>query len=534
MPSSSPKLTASLNWLAELSLWRSTAFVSALSENTTWSAGDYNHSVYMVKNDLVTHYETAGTPYYTVAGDQAAQNGNIEVNSSTAFTDAQAIDWWMGAPFHAMAMMDPRLKQTGFGSYREVKSGWQAGFTLDTLRGNSFTGGAFPVYWPGNGVTEPLTRYSGNEFPDPLQACAGYSTPVGLPVFIEVGGNVKTVAGPVHTFTGNGTALEHCVIDGTNSALASYLYPRGGVIVIPRQPLQTGVTYTVSLTVNNIPYQWSFTVGPFSTASPTPWHTLNGVLTSRPAASSWGTSSIDVFARGSDNALYQTTWNGATWSSWTSLGGGLTSGPAAVSWGPNRIDVFVRGTDNQLWHKFWAGAWSGWEPLGGVLSSGPVVASWGAGRLDVFARGSDNQLWHKFWAGGWSAWEPLGGGLAADPGAVSWGPNRIDVFVRGTDNGLWHKWWDGSAWRGWEARGGVLSSGPAASSCTAGQLDVFATGPASALYQTGYDGGWSGWQSLGGQWTSDPGAICPAGSALVDLFERGTDNALWTSSTLAS
>src|SRR5438094_7997767 len=110
----------------------------------------------MVKNDLVTHYETAGTPYYTVAGDQAAQNGNIEVNSSTAFTDAQAIDWWMGAPFHAMAMMDPRLKQKGSGCYREVTCDWQAGFTLAALRATSFTGVAFPVYWRGNAGTEPL------------------------------------------------------------------------------------------------------------------------------------------------------------------------------------------------------------------------------------------------------------------------------------------------------------------------------------------------------------------------------------------
>lgn len=43
----------------------------------------------------------------------------------------------------------------------------------------------------------------------------------------------------------------------------------------------------------------------------------------------------------------------ATWSGWESLGGTLTSAPAAVSWGPNRIDVFVKGTDNALWHKWW-------------------------------------------------------------------------------------------------------------------------------------------------------------------------------------
>ena len=162
-------------WLDRPNLWRTSTGVGPLTENTLYSSGDYNHSVYMVKNDLVTHYETPGVPYYTTAGDTAARNSNIEVNSSTAFTDTQAIDWWMAAPFHSMGMMDPRLTQTGFGAYREAKSGWAAGFSLDTIHGNSFTGGSYPVYFPGNGTTEPLTNYSGNEFPDPLSACPNAS-----------------------------------------------------------------------------------------------------------------------------------------------------------------------------------------------------------------------------------------------------------------------------------------------------------------------------------------------------------------------
>ncbi len=254
---------ASSGWLATLNSWRANAGVTALTENTTWSAGDYNHALYMVKNDLVTHYETAGTPYYTTAGDTAARHSNIQVSSTTSTTDDQAIDWWMGAPFHALGMMDPRLTQTGFGSYREVKSGWQEGAALDTLSGNSFTGGQYPVYFPGNGTSEPLTTYSGNESPDPLQACSGYSVPTGLPVFIQIGGNVATTAGPVHSFTGNGVALAHCVIDSNSPGVGSDLTGRGAVIVVPRQPLVAGVKYTVALTVNGTPYTWSFTVGPF-------------------------------------------------------------------------------------------------------------------------------------------------------------------------------------------------------------------------------------------------------------------------------
>jgi hypothetical protein len=193
-----PTPVASAPWLVRLNQWRTSTGLSTLTENSVWSQGDYDHSLYMVKNDLVTHYETPGVPYYTTAGDAAAQNGNIEVSATTSTTDTYAIDWWMAAPFHAMGMMDPRLTQTGFGSYREVKSGWDAGFTLDTIRGNSFQGGSYPVYFPGNGSTEPLTTYFGGEYPDPLQACKPYTAPTGLPIFIEIGSNVNTTAGLHH------------------------------------------------------------------------------------------------------------------------------------------------------------------------------------------------------------------------------------------------------------------------------------------------------------------------------------------------
>ena len=258
---------ASGPWLTRFNAWRGNVGDTPLTENSTWSAGDYNHALYMVKNDLVTHYETPGTPYYTVYGDTAARNSNIYVSSTTATTDEQAIDWWMQAPFHAMGMMDPRLTTTGFGSYREVKSGWDMGAAVDVLRGNPFSGGRYPVYFPGDGSSEPLTTFGGGEYPDPLQACSGYAAPTGLPVFVQVGGNVATTTGPVHSFTGNGVPLAHCVIDSNSPSVGSSLTSRGGVIVIPRQPLQSGVKYTVALTVNGVPSTWSFTIGSLSNAN---------------------------------------------------------------------------------------------------------------------------------------------------------------------------------------------------------------------------------------------------------------------------
>ena len=298
--------------------------------------------------------------------------------------------------------------------------------------------------------------------------------------------------------------------------------------------LSNGTAYTFTVAATN-----SVGTGPASAASnpitPTAGNqlsieSLGGVLTSGPASASWGPNRLDVFVRGSDNALYHESWAGTTWSGWESLGGLLTADPAAVSWGPNRTDVFVRGVDNQLWHQYWTGtAWSGWEPLGGGLISGPAVASWSSNRLDVFIRGTDNALWHKAWDGTmWRPWESLGGALTSAPGAVSWSPNRIDIVTRGVDSQVIHLVWTGTSWSGWEPLGGVPGSGPDVSTCASGHLDVLMVGADHVLYQKGWTGtSWTAWQSLGGQWSSDPSAVCEPGTTKAHDFIRGMDNALW-------
>jgi hypothetical protein len=257
---------------------------------------------------------------------------------------------------------------------------------------------------------------------------------------------------------------------------------------------------------------------------PADWESLGGVLTSGVAACSWAPGRLDVFARGTNNALWHR-WYQNNWSGWDSLGGGLTSDPAAVSWGHGRIDVFAKGTDNALWHKWYDGNWSGWESLGGALSSAPAVCSWAPGRLDVFARGADNTLHHRWYENNWSAWESLGGGLTSDPAAVSWDHGRIDVFAKGTDNALWHKWYDRN-WSDWESLGGGLTSGPGVSSWAPGRLDVFARGTDNCLYRRSYENNWSNWEFLGGELASSPEAVS-WDKARIDVFARGMNDALW-------
>jgi Repeat of unknown function (DUF346) len=271
--------------------------------------------------------------------------------------------------------------------------------------------------------------------------------------------------------------------------------------------------------------------GTFWTAAPAPpspppvWQgpeDLGGNIQSDPDISSWGVGRLDVFARGTDNALKHRWYNiGEGWSAWESLGGTLASGPGAVSWGPNRIDVVARATNNTLMHWWYDGIWHN-ENLGGNITSAPDIASWADGRLDVFARGADNSLQHRWYVtgSGWSSWESLGGILASGPGAVSWGPNRIDIVARATDNNTAHWWYDGS----WhiDYLGQTLISDPDIASSQSGRLDVFAQGSGPAenqLEHKFYSGSWSGWESLGGSLVSGPGAAS-WGEGRIDVVGR--------------
>lgn len=257
------------------------------------------------------------------------------------------------------------------------------------------------------------------------------------------------------------------------------------------------------------------------------WEGLGGILTSPPKVVSWGPERLDVFARGTDHALYHRWWAGAGWGGWESLGGVIQSPPEVVSWGPNRLDIFAIGNDNHMYHRWWGGSsWGGWESLGGSLMSTISAVSWQPNRLDVFALGTDHAVYHRWWDGThWGGWESLGGVLTSAPKAVAWGPNRLDIFALGVDHSLQHRWWSGSTWGGWESLGNTLVGDIAAVSWDERRLDLFGRGLDSSLQHRSWAGTWSAWESLGGTLVGSPEAVSWAPNRL-DVFAVFPDSAL--------
>jgi hypothetical protein len=271
------------------------------------------------------------------------------------------------------------------------------------------------------------------------------------------------------------------------------------------------------------------------------WSSISGLAASgsSPAACAQDTNSLDVFAQGTNNALFHRHYASASgWGEWKNLGGVLTASPAVVSRTAGKMDVFVRGTDGALWSKWTADGgttWSAWYKIGGQLlnGTGPAAYEWGDSGIGVFVTGNNRALYYTSYTGNgnsaWSAWQNLGGMLTSSPGATSSENGVIDVFVRGNDTAVWQREYSNSAWGPWVSLGGRLAAntGPAACSWGPGRVDVFAQGTDSALWHKWYSGGWQSWESLNGRLTSSPGSAAALGGYIIDTFVRGTDGALW-------
>lgn len=145
-------------------------------------------------------------------------------------------------------------------------------------------------------------------------------------------------------------------------------------------------------------------------------------VSARVAACRCGKEAIAVFLCSASGALLFKWWDGRSWSEFVSLGmpeasdevypavtaaAPLTGPPAACSWASGRLDVFARGPRGEVVHKAWKGRdWGPFTSLGmptrtvegrasPISFTGAIAAcSPGPGLLDVFANAVDGNLYH--------------------------------------------------------------------------------------------------------------------------------------------
>jgi hypothetical protein len=296
-------------------------------------------------------------------------------------------------------------------------------------------------------------------------------------------------------------------------------------------PLETGhITVTAqrygnSIGVANSPY----TVDATPYTQDLAYYAVTGRMVNTPQASDGGVAAARTgmgafaFVRGTDDQVwFRSTDSGGAY---TNLGGTIKYGPAAVSWAADRLDLFAVGSDGALYHRAGSasGQWNGWESLGGLLTSSPAALSFSPGTLNVYGRGGDGQLWTIAWTGSaWTPWSPLGGGLSSAPGgSVDRDSGQATVGVRGLDGKLYELRFGASGPGAYTAVGTSLNSAPAyASRLGDGNSTVLAYLNKNLAPSVGGI-------TLGGIITSTPAVLADVTGRGVSVFGRGGDGALW-------
>jgi len=244
-----------LNW------WRSLAYAPAVQGDLELHSNCRAHARYMVNWQTAVHTQNPNLPGYTVEGDFCGQAANIGFGTDVYPNDEGAIDALMASPFHALSALDPRLVEVGFGSAR-LDTAWTGSYyaaALDVFHGLDYGRSVSTWSFPGNGKVLPLLSYDGRGEPSPLTACPGYTPPTGPVLIAAFGEGLGQVA--ESSLLDGGTALTHCVVTANtytnpNPELQrvgrTALWAQGAVLVIPRQPLQTGKVYVLRVrTVDN-------------------------------------------------------------------------------------------------------------------------------------------------------------------------------------------------------------------------------------------------------------------------------------------
>jgi uncharacterized protein YkwD len=256
-------LSTTLASLERVNYWRALENLAPVSSTPDLNGAALKHARYLVKHALEgklaelaaggAHTEDPSDEWYTPDGLAAGENSDVSppCRGCPLRSASQEIDDLIAVPFHRFPILDPQIKRLGYGSYSE--GGYQAAVLYLPISPRGPTTFEQPIEFPPNGSTVGLAVYE-PEWPDPLSSCTNYDPPAGSPITIELGSWLTTQVTSYSVKTEDQT-LDSCIFnDATynspnagetlraHDALRAY----GAVALIPRQPLTSGRTYSVS------------------------------------------------------------------------------------------------------------------------------------------------------------------------------------------------------------------------------------------------------------------------------------------------
>src|SRR5215475_3962402 len=241
------------NGIDLLNQYRAALNQSPVQQDPALSEGAQNHARYLLKEysqggrlgGMAAHSEVKSSPWYTPSGAAAAPSSVIAVLNGIGANGApvspsQGVNEWMSEVFHRLPLIDPGLRQGGWGSDTEgnlvaavlqYRSASMAG-NLARTNGTSAAPGTLedyvkeagaqqsgqlasfstPIMFPGNRSEIVLSAYRGGEWPDPLSACHGYRVPSGLPITLELGPSAEPIRVSARSLAIDGDEVENCLV----------------------------------------------------------------------------------------------------------------------------------------------------------------------------------------------------------------------------------------------------------------------------------------------------------------------------------
>ena len=165
------------------------------------------------------------------------------------------------------------------------------------------------------------------------------------------------------------------------------------------------------------------------------------------AAAKTGTNTINLItAEGPYGVRHYTGDGTSAWTQEAFLGGVITDRPAVISPDGTSLDVFGRGTDGALYRNFFDGAsWSGWQWLGGYWIGPPAVAYRSSVGEYVFTRGYDGNIYYYQsdsnnninWVGQLGLGPNATVRAVTPPQTFAVDSDCFDLVVNGSDGNIW-------------------------------------------------------------------------------------------------
>ena len=278
------------NWLSIVNLYRTLLKLQPVEEDPALSQGCRDHAKYLVTNygstlaagvniGSLMHTEDESKPGYTPDGIKAARGSDVMFQPPRKFTDAQrltrAIESWIAGPFHRPSLVNPDLRQVGFGEYCDERLcaaslDWRSDLEAPLPGGHPYP---TPVQVPPDGATVKPSGFGG-EWPSPISSCPGYpgnASAITIQVGINMAAKVTDASLTQTTGAAAGTRVGTCPYDfqtytnpdpGTQAHGRAVLQAFGEAVMMVRDPLSSGQTYRVDMTVNGKPYTWTITALP--------------------------------------------------------------------------------------------------------------------------------------------------------------------------------------------------------------------------------------------------------------------------------